>query len=371
MPTLAVKHRRPLLRAVFAGSIALIAGGLAAVPSRGDLASRYQSGKQQANSLQSKIHAENGRIQAFEGSINSLQSRLTAIQGTLVVQEQLLFKVRGQLTAARTQLGTLQVQYARDQRVLAAQLVRNYEAPPPTVVNVIVEANGFNDLLNRLTDVRAIEHANASAVKLVRTQRAAVEAQARRLATVESQRQRATAAVLAERDQVARLKLSIVDKELPFARARAADTVRLKSLQKTLTHQAHELDAQAAAAGTASTGGVAPSPGGCINTPFGAHGGDWGLFLAAGTNYTVGEEPVLAARLDGLGKALHLHLIGLSGYRTPQHSVEVGGFADDPHTRGLASDTPGIEGVSESVLNQWCLTRPFGGAAEADHIQEL
>ena len=45
--------------------------------------------------------------------------------------------------------------------------------------------------------------------------------------------------------------------------------------------------------------------------------------------------------LDRLGKALHLHLIGLSGYRTPAHSVEVGGFANDPHTRGEASDTPG------------------------------
>jgi zinc D-Ala-D-Ala carboxypeptidase len=27
-----------------------------------------------------------------------------------------------------------------------------------------------------------------------------------------------------------------------------------------------------------------------------------------------------------------------SGYRTPQHSIEVGGFADDAHTKGLAVD---------------------------------
>jgi len=69
------------------------------------------------------------------------------------------------------------------------------------------------------------------------------------------------------------------------------------------------------------------------------------------------------------GKALHLHLIGISGYRTPQHSLEVGGFADDPHTRGEASDTPGIEGVPESMLERHGLSRPFPGPAEADHIQ--
>jgi hypothetical protein len=59
----------------------------------------------------------------------------------------------------------------------------------------------------------------------------------------------------------------------------------------------------------------------------------------------------------------------LSGYRTPQHSVEVGGFASDPHTRGQASDTPGVEGVGEATLEAFGLTRPFAGAAEANHIQ--
>ncbi|MFL5902765.1 MAG: D-Ala-D-Ala carboxypeptidase family metallohydrolase, partial [Solirubrobacteraceae bacterium] len=82
-----------------------------------------------------------------------------------------------------------------------------------------------------------------------------------------------------------------------------------------------------------------------------------------------GSEPTLAARLDRICRALQLHCIGLSGYRTPAHSVEVGGFPNDPHTRGEASDTPGVEGVAEATLNRFGLTRPCGGAAEADHIQ--
>jgi hypothetical protein len=47
----------------------------------------------------------------------------------------------------------------------------------------------------------------------------------------------------------------------------------------------------------------------------------------------------------------------------------VGGFANDPHTRGAASDTPGVEGVSEATLEACGLTRPFAGPAEANHIQ--
>jgi hypothetical protein len=70
------------------------------------------------------------------------------------------------------------------------------------------------------------------------------------------------------------------------------------------------------------------------------------------------------------GRSLQLHLIGISGYRSPARSVEVGGFADDPHAHGLASDTPGVEGVPEATLVRFCLTRPFPGPREADHIQE-
>jgi hypothetical protein len=196
----------------------------------------------------------------------------------------------------------------------------------------------------------------------VRATRVALEVQARRLATVKARRQRATASVLVERDNIAQYKEAIVNRELRAERARNLNTSHLVSLHRTLVREAHVLDQRAAAAETLSSGGAVAPPGGCVNTPFVAHGGEFGFFEAPGTNYTVNEEPVIAARLDQLG---------ISGYRTPQHSVEVGGFADDPHTRGEASDTPGIEGVPESTLEEFCLTRPFPGAREADHIQEL
>ena len=106
-----------------------------------------------------------------------------------------------------------------------------------------------------------------------------------------------------------------------------------------------------------------------VKTPHYMAGG--GFVDTPGTNYTVGEEPILAQRLNALAKALGVTLTGISGYRTPQHSVEVGGFADDPHTRGDASDTQGAQGIPEATLEKFGLTRPFSGAAEADHIQLL
>ena len=110
-----------------------------------------------------------------------------------------------------------------------------------------------------------------------------------------------------------------------------------------------------------------------------ARGGE-GFTPAPGTVYTLGQEPQIARRLEQLGRALHLRLTGVSGYRSPSHSLAVGGSRADPHTRGEASDTPGIEEVPEATLEQFGLTRPFdrllpGGGhadrAEADHVQLL
>ena len=247
----------------------------------------------------------------------------------------------------------------------------DYESPQPTVVDVALDARGFDDLINRLSALRSIARTNAHTIRVIKATQLAVAAQTRRLAQIQARRKRATAAVLVERDQIAQLNLAIVSRELAASRDRTSKSGQLRSLRRVLVREAARLERQARAAQAASfaTGG-APA-GGCISAPFIPHGGEFGFFPAPGTDYSVGQEPVIAARLDALGRGLALHLVGVSGYRTPQHSVEVGGYADDPHTLGLASDTAGAEGVAESTLERFCLTRPFGGAREADHVQAL
>ena len=100
-----------------------------------------------------------------------------------------------------------------------------------------------------------------------------------------------------------------------------------------------------------------------------------------GTSQTEGQLPLLTARLNALGKALGVTIYGISGYRTPAHSVAVGGFADDPHTRGEAEDI-GVNSllrssaaqISEAQLARFGLYRPFDPSddpsnSEVNHIQ--
>jgi peptidoglycan hydrolase CwlO-like protein len=349
---------------------ALVTVGFRAVPAYADLASRYQEGQHRAQQLQEQISGESQQIQQFQGSIDSLRQRLVAVQQSVDTQERQLRQTTDELVAARKRLTVLRAAYARDRKELAAQLRAQYESPPPSIVNVVVSAGGFDQLVNQVSYMARLRRANQRTVAAVQAAKRQLTALTSHLTAVQARRKRNTAAVVTERDNLAQLKLTIVDKQLRLERARKVNSSQLAALKSRLQRQAKKLDAEAAQAAMSSGGAPVSAPAGCINTPFVAHGGEYGFFQAPGTDYSVNQEPVIAARLDALGKALKLHLIGLSGYRTPEHSVEVGGYADDPHTRGEASDTPGVEGVTESVLEQYCLTRPFPGPAEADHVQE-
>ena len=360
------------LAAIAATTLAISASSPAgAHPSAASLQNSLSNTQSQEGSLQSGINSDNAQIGAFQGRIDDLQQRLSAIDTSLSIEQSMLTSLQDRLRAARAHLLTLQSQLATDRQVLAAQLVAQYESATPDATSVIFSARGFSDLLERVDELKMIAQRNAATVTAVKTARAAVATQTANLTVLEAHQAQVTRAVLVQHDEITQLRLTVVQQQMAYIRARDNKSAALGSLRSHEASLQRQLSAaQAAEAAQSPLSGSVLAPGaGYSGGGFTAHGGGSGFFPAPGTNYSVGNEPAIAARLDALGKALGLHLIGISGYRTPQHSVEVGGFANDPHTRGEASDTPGVEGVPEATLNRFGLTRPFPGAAEADHIQ--
>jgi peptidoglycan hydrolase CwlO-like protein len=372
-------HRLPLsssarLIALAAVLLAIVTGAtvlgpVAAGSSGGTLEGRIAASEAREGELHSGIGADTHQIEGFQGSIDDLQTRLDALESSLDTERNLLASLRSQLRTARANLASLQVQLGRDRQVLVAQVIASYESPPPDIVTVVLEAHGFADLLERLDEERAISRENAGATVHVAEEQKAVTAEASNLATLEASHARETSAVLVQRDEVAQLHLALVSRQVSYIRARDQKSAELAPLE---SHR-HSLEGELSklAVSELAAEGVANAYTGPVGNFTSAPQGEYGFFQAPGTDYSVGEEPVLVAHLNTLGIALHLHLIGISGYRTPEHSIEVGGFANDPHTRGEASDTPGIEGVPQATLARFGLIRPFPSAAEADHIQLL
>jgi peptidoglycan hydrolase CwlO-like protein len=350
-------------------ALAVIAGPAAIGSTSHSLESRIAASRAREGQLHSGLSADRRQIEGFQGNIDDLQTRLSALESSLSVERRVLSSLRAQLRAARARLQALQVQLARDRQVLVAQVVAAYESPPPDIATVILQAHGFADLIERVDDLRAISRENASATARVAAEQKLVTAQTKRLALLEASHARETRAVLVQRNEVAQLHLALVQRQLEYIRARDRKSSELDALESHKHSLEHELSRLAAR--ELADRGVAYAYTGPVGDFGSSPQGEYGFFPAAGANYSVGQEPTLAAHLNTLGIALHLHLIGISGYRSPQHSVEVGGFADDPHTRGEASDTPGVEGVPQATLARFGLIRPFSGASEADHIQLL
>jgi peptidoglycan hydrolase CwlO-like protein len=369
MRPFSISHPRSHRLGALVALLAVVAVvGSASASSLGNLEHRIATSHAREGQVNAGIQADNQHIQGFQGRIDDLQARLSALQSSLDVEQGLLHRLKTSLRVARDHLASLQVQLVKDKQVLVAQVVASYESPAPDIATVILEAHGFADLLERVDDLHAISTQNAQTTTHVALARKAVGAEAKRLTALTARSERETAAVLVQRDEVAQLHLAVVDQQLLYVRARNRKSSELGALREhrsALEQQLSEIQKREIAAQNESFGLSGTSSGSL------APSGEDGFFQAPGTNYSVGEEPTLASRLNTMGKALHLHLIGISGYRSPQHSVEVGGFANDPHTRGEASDTPGVEGVPEATLNQFGLTRPFPGPAEADHIQLL
>lgn len=355
-----------------AAAAALAAACLLPASSAGQLSEQLQHVQSQEAPLRSGISSDNAHIRAFAGKIADLQAEIDGLELNLTIQERLLARDKDQLRRSRARLQRLRTALRHGKIVLGRQIRAAYESPQPDLVSVVIEARGFTDLLEQVDKLQAIGRHNADVVGTVRDTQLAVRAEAARLTDLTRRQQQVTSAVVVERNAIDQTRLELVNRQAVYLRSRRRRSGRLASLEaQGQALQKRIADQQARAAAAIGAGYSGP-----LSVPqsfgsFTTHGGDYGFFPAPGTNYSAGVEPTIASRLDALGKALHLHLLGLSGYRTPQHSVEVGGFPNDPHTQGRASDTPGVEGVSEATLNRFGLTRPFGGAREADHIQLL
>ena len=194
-------------------------------------------------------------------------------------------------------------------------MIASYESPPPDIATVMLQAHGFADLIERVDDLQAISRENASATTHVAQEQTLVTAQTKRLAALEASHARETSAVLVQRDEVAQLHLALVNRQLQYIRARDRKSSELGALQSHKRSLESELNRLAA--NELAAEGVAGAYTGPIGEFTPTPQGSYGFFPAAGTNYSVGEEPTLAEHLNTLGNALHLHLIGISGYRSP------------------------------------------------------
>lgn len=194
--------------------------------------------------------------------VAALQARVSNLQSDLNLRRTQLLRVRDQLDAAERKLGGLEATKAAAERVLAEQLVGSYEGGRPDIIGVVLESNGFQDLLQRVAFAERIGRQDARIVSRVRSARQAVATEARTLGRLTARAQRVADRVLSERNQVARYRLTLVAQQLAAAKARAAAAGQLASAQVQVDQLTQQLDRlQAAQLSAPASPGPGPAPG--------------------------------------------------------------------------------------------------------------
>jgi cell wall-associated NlpC family hydrolase len=242
------------LVATAAVSAALWAGASSSV---GDLQSQISAGQSAAQSLQSTIAADSARIRATTDGLQRARAQLAALQWELSAREAQLRRVQGDLLAARDRLVVLENRLHAASVALAANLVARYEGSQPDIVTVILEAHGFNDLLERMSFMERVGHQDGQIVAATRAARAAVAREANALAALEQRDRILTDQVLGQRNQVAALQAALLSRQISEIGSRATDAARLGRLNARLSELKAKAAAEAAAAARAAQAAAA------------------------------------------------------------------------------------------------------------------
>jgi peptidoglycan hydrolase CwlO-like protein len=238
----------------------------------GQLKEQLSTSRARVDRLAGDVAAAKGRVNQLNAGIASLSSRLDQIQSDLDAKRTELLRVRSQSTSAQVRLAQLEGVVAADQRVLARQLVGGYEGARPDIVDVVLEATGFNDLLERLAFAQRIGRQDARIVGNVKGARRAVSAEAIRLGALSARQNQLAEQALTDRNQVATLRVRLVSQRLAAAKtasAKAGQLAGAKGQVASLTSQLAKLQA-------AQPTGTSPSSPGSTSAGSGSGSGSGG-----------------------------------------------------------------------------------------------
>jgi len=148
------------------------------------------------------------RLAAAQREYDRAQLRLTQTQADLRAERARALRLRLRLRTARTTLANL--------------LRERYESGTPDLLTVVLNANGFADLINRAAFLKRVQDRDTQIVDTVRDARAQAKGEARRLARLERTRRTEAFHVKQRRDQVAQMTSALESRRNALSEARAA-----------------------------------------------------------------------------------------------------------------------------------------------------
>lgn len=254
----------------------------------GSTQSQLGANRAHQQSLASRISALNGKVSQLAGQVSLVQAREAAARARLDSENAQLSYVRTEVARERARIIQLHRILRQARRALAAELVSQYERPEQSFVTLLIDAHGFQQLVDGIQYVSNARRHEQSIVLVTRTAQRDAVAASRRLAALERKDASAADTAATQTDALAGMHALFVSRQTALLDERSAQAAALSATQ---AHGAQLQDAiatikkqQAAAVAAAravaqqppSSGGSSDSGAGDSATPSGGSGG-WAI----------------------------------------------------------------------------------------------
>ena len=292
---------------------------------------QIESHKGRERVLTSQISGFTQKINTLQADITVLQTKQVRLESDLEAKRAELARIQEELRRERLHLARLRTRLAEARVELANRLVELYKQDAPDVVTVVLESDGFADLLERTEFMQRTSAQDARIISRVRVAKAESIETAAKLDRLEKRAEEVARAIEAEVIEVAAVKGQLVDRRDSYASARSgkyqlltstrADRHELEdhveSLEREQAAVIAKLQGPSAVAGPIrqGSGGLIWPANGSISSGFGYR---WGR-LHAGVDIPLPEGTPLRAAASG-SVAIAGWVGGYGNYTCIQHS---------------------------------------------------
>jgi murein DD-endopeptidase MepM/ murein hydrolase activator NlpD len=177
--------------------------------------------------LSTDISGYTRRIGRLQGRITTLGRRQSTIEADLRAKREELKRLQADLRSERARLTRLRARLTETRAALSDRLVQIYKTEDPDLVGVVLNSDGFADLLERTEFLRRISDADREIVQTVRRAKADATETERRLDRLERRQKRVTETIQVRRDEVAGVKQELIGTRVGFSRTKAGKDAAL------------------------------------------------------------------------------------------------------------------------------------------------
>jgi peptidoglycan hydrolase CwlO-like protein len=242
------RARRALVVASLAGATAL-AASTAPLHAQdiGTLESRISSARSQAQGVAADIEAKTAALAEARASASAAAERESQLAGVLAQGRERAAELEQRVSEAEARLAEARDRLRRAIVVLEERLVAIYKGDVPDATTLILEADGYEDLITRADYLERIEDADADLVARVRELRDEVEAQLAAVREARAEQEAFNQRVEAAHAQIASARAAAEAEAAALSDARAAQASALAGLRSQVgdwTQQVSEEQAQ-------------------------------------------------------------------------------------------------------------------------------